>query len=130
MTTTPASSTGPARSLLGAYWATAAIGQLYRRYDDCALAVGASRSVRTRASEQFSLDGIHDRFQTIVSSQLLVDVMEVIPESLRADVENVSNLITILALCEPAEDVFFLVGQWGYWRCPHGRFADRTELLG
>src|ERR1019366_7508136 len=88
------------------------------------------RVFATSNSDEFPLDSVHDRFQTVVGSQLLVDVMKVIPQGLRTDAENVSNLITILALCEPTEDVFFLVGQWGYWRCPHGNFADRTELLG
>jgi hypothetical protein len=69
-------------------------------------------SLAASNSDEFPLDSVHDRFQTIVGSQLLVDVMKVIPEGLRTDAENVSNLITILALCEPTEDVFFLVGQW------------------
>ena len=81
-------------------------------------------------SDQLALNGIHDCFQAVVSAEFLVDMVKVIAEGLRADAENASNLITILALCEPAEDVFFLFGQRRYWRCPHRTFANRTELLG
>ena len=90
---------------------------------------GRRESLATN-SDEFPLDSVHDRFQAIVGSQFLVDVMEVIAEGLRADAENASNLITILALCEPSEDMFFLFGKWRYWRCPHRTFANRTELLG
>ena len=44
-------------------------------------------------SDEFPLDRVHDRFQAIVSSQLLVDVMEVIAEGLRADAENAGHFI-------------------------------------
>lgn len=53
-------------------------------------------------SDELPLNGIHDRFQTIMSSQLLINVMEVIPKSLRADTENVSDVFTVFTLRKPA----------------------------
>jgi hypothetical protein len=48
-------------------------------------AAGNRTALKTLNSDQFPLNGIHDRFQAIVSSQFLVDVVEVVAESLWAD---------------------------------------------
>src|ERR1019366_1042440 len=80
-------------------------------------------------SDQFSLDGIHHRFQAIVSPQLLVDVVEVVTERLGTNAESESDVVTVLALGEQTKDVLFVFGQWGYRRCTHRSFADRSELL-
>ena len=49
------------------------------------LLAGNRTAVKTLNSDQFPLNGIHDRFQAIVSSQFLVDMVEVVAECLRAD---------------------------------------------
>jgi hypothetical protein len=48
-----------------------------------AVCTGKWDNCHTRAgsSDQLALDGIHHRFQAVVGSQFLVDVMEVVSES-------------------------------------------------
>jgi len=45
-----------------------------------------------RKSDQFALDGIHHSFQPIMSPQLLVDVMEVVPERAGAYVQRAGDV--------------------------------------
>jgi hypothetical protein len=54
---------------------------------------------------QFSLDRIHDGFQPIVRSELLVNVVQVVAESLQADVERLGDLGRVFPVGEQPEDV-------------------------
>lgn len=60
--------------------------------------------------DQLALDGIHHRFQAIVGTEFLVDVMKVITKSLWADSQSVGNIIAILAFSEQTQDMLLLLG--------------------
>ena len=60
------------------------------------------------ALDQLPLDRVHDSFKAVLSSQLLIDVMEMIPQGLGADGESVFDFFTFLALCEHGQNVFLL----------------------
>ena len=60
------------------------------------------------ALDQLPLDRVHDSFKAVVSSQLLIDVMEMIAQGLGTDVESVFDFFAFLALCKHAQNVFLL----------------------
>jgi hypothetical protein len=51
-------------------------------------------------SDQLALNGIHDSFQPVVGSQLLVDVMEVVSEGAGAYVQRARDVSRALAFCK------------------------------
>jgi hypothetical protein len=55
-----------------------------------------------------------------VSAQLLVDVMEVISESLWADAETVTNLIAVFTFRKHAHNISLLFRQRRYRKTPNG----------
>jgi hypothetical protein len=54
--------------------------------------VTGRRCCNTEGLNQLSLDRIHHCFQAVVRAELLIDVVQVIAESLQADVERFRNL--------------------------------------
>jgi hypothetical protein len=51
-------------------------------------------------SNEFALHGIHNRFQTIVGAQLLIDVVQVVAQRLQADIQGLCDFRRIFPLCE------------------------------
>ena len=58
---------------------------------------------------QLSMDCMHNGFQTVMCAQLLIDVMQVVPQSLQADIERFRNICGTLPFGEPAKNVFLLL---------------------
>ena len=89
-----------------------ALGLPALQWDICTAGIGRKLANPgeqiTSMSDQLSLNGVHHRFQTIVSAQFLIDVMEMIAKGLGADVESVRDLLAFFALGEQAENVFLL----------------------
>ena len=59
----------------------------------------ASLSKR-QPSDQMAVNGVCHRFKPIVSSEFLVDVMEMIAQCLRTDVECLGDMRSILPCCK------------------------------
>jgi hypothetical protein len=55
------------------------------------------------------MDCVHDRFQTVMCSQFLIDVVQMIPQSLQADIKRFRNICSTLPFGEPAKNVFLLL---------------------
>lgn len=58
---------------------------------------------------QFSMDCVHDRFQTVMCSQFLIDVVQMISQGLQADIKRFRNICGTLPFGEPAKNVFLLL---------------------
>jgi hypothetical protein len=72
--------------------------------------VPESGTVVRRLSDELPLDGVHYCFQAVMGAELLIDVVKVITESLRANSQSVGNIIAILAFGEQALDMLLLLG--------------------
>ena len=63
------------------------------------------------ALDEFPLDGVRYGLKPIVRVQLLVDMVEMVPQSLKRDSQLARNLGGILAYGKHAQNLFFLVGE-------------------
>jgi hypothetical protein len=72
--------------------------------------VPESGTVVRRLSDELALDGVHYCFQAVMGAELLIDVVKVITESLRANSQSVGNIIAIFAFGEQAQDMLLLLG--------------------
>ena len=81
-----------------------ALGSPALQWDICTAGIGRKLANPgeqiTSMSDQLSLNGVHHRFQTIVSAQFLIDVMQVIAESLGTDAERTGDVVAVLPLGE------------------------------
>jgi hypothetical protein len=58
-------------------------------HNNCFMPAGNSWGM---SSDELSLQGVHNRFQTIVRAQLLVDVVQVVAQGLQADTQSLRDL--------------------------------------
>ena len=68
--------------------------------------------------DQSALNGVHYRFQSIVSPQLLVDVVKVIAQGLKANLEALRNFGGVLSGGKEPHNFRLLFGKRGHGR--HG----------
>jgi len=74
-----------------------------------------------------SAGGVNDGFEAVVSSQLLMHVMDVIPQGARRDPQHSCNFRSSFPLGEQTQDTLFLFGQ-GQCRCVrNGRGGQRRK---
>jgi len=66
--------------------------------------------VMSSALDKLPLNGVHDGFEAVVGPQLLIDVMEMITQRLRADGECAFDLVALFTLCKHPQNVYFLLG--------------------
>ena len=58
-------------------------------HNKCFMPVGNAWGM---SSDELSLQRMHDRFQTIVRAQLLVDVVQVVAQGLQADAKRLRDM--------------------------------------
>src|SRR6476646_1134403 len=100
------------------------------------VSIGRSQARRKRWEElgeldQSALNGVHYRFQSIVSPQLLVDVVKVIAQGLKANLEALRNFGGVLSGGKEPQNLRLLFGKRGHGR--HGWsvvFGNLAELMG
>ena len=57
-------------------------------------------SIFAQSSDQMALNGMRHRLKPIMSSELLIDVVEMIAQSLWTDTERLGNTWSILSCCK------------------------------
>lgn len=53
-----------------------------------------------QSSDQMALDGVRHRLKPIMSSEFLIDVVEMIAQRLRADTQRLGDTWSILSCCK------------------------------
>ena len=79
--------------------------------------------------DQLPADPMEHRFESIVGAKLLIDVVKVIPKSLRGYFEFVSDVTRAPALGEASEHSMFLIRQGVHWSRPQRIIGHFDELL-
>jgi len=69
----------------------------------------STASTRSQYLKQLALHSVGDGFQAIVRMELLVDVVQVVAQSLRGDSEVARNVSRVLAAREQSQDLSFML---------------------
>src|SRR5437667_8481978 len=84
---------------------------MVRLYSDPTRLSKAASSGRLADLDQLPPNGVNDGLEPVMRAQLLIDVVEVIPQRLGADVQIVHDVRGALAFGEASQYPVFLVGQ-------------------
>jgi len=57
-------------------------------------------AISLQISDQMALSGVRNRLKPIMSSEFLIDVVEMIAQCLRADAEPLGDMWSILSCCK------------------------------